>query len=449
MSKVAAPDKRTSCEPSVTSELLLLSRSELVARVVRSEVFSRSERLASLLTFVCDMALNGRGAELNEQRIGIDVFGRAPNYDSSVDGIVRTQASRLRQRLELFYSGEGAAEPIRIVVPKGGYVPVFVEQPVLDPPQPLTSAEEPPLLPAEELAGDEDTPPQRRWLQLLPWLVCALLAAVTGLLLLQRHSRPPLAPRAEHPLWSRIFTPGHPTLEVPGDSGLVLSYAFTQKGVTLSEYLAGRYREGNQARSSAFEPTGFPDIQTDVTNRRYTSIVDLQVAVHLEELALAQGSSLQVRYARDLRPNDLKNVNAILIGALEGNPWLEMFEPRMNFVLTNNYRTHVFTVLNRAPKPGEPSHWESTNGSPQSVYGVIALRPNLSNNGELLILEGTSMAGVEAAWDFVSDDAELLPLLHAMQRPDGKLPHFEILVGTQNMGASATHGELVAWRSEP
>jgi hypothetical protein len=71
----------------------------------------------------------------------------------------------------------------------------------------------------------------------------------------------------------------------------------------------------------------------------------------------------------------------------------------------------------------------------------------LSGNGNVLLIEGTSMAGTEAAWDFVSDDSELLPFLKRIQHPDGKIPHFELLLGTQNMSSSAVHSNLLAWRT--
>lgn len=72
---------------SPAAEWTRTTRRELVSRVVQSSTFARSERLSALLTYVCDMTLKGRGAELNEQHIGHAVFGRKPDYDSSADGL--------------------------------------------------------------------------------------------------------------------------------------------------------------------------------------------------------------------------------------------------------------------------------------------------------------------------------------------------------------------------
>ena len=51
--------------PTALSEA---ARRELVHRIVHSPTFGRSERLGTLLTYVCEMALRGREAEINEQK---------------------------------------------------------------------------------------------------------------------------------------------------------------------------------------------------------------------------------------------------------------------------------------------------------------------------------------------------------------------------------------------
>jgi hypothetical protein len=417
-----------------------LTHRELVSRVVASPTFARSERLSTLLTYICETSLKGRNGELNEQRIGHAVFGRARDYDSSVDGIVRTQASRLRQRLDLYFSQEGAEEPVRIVIPKGGYVPIFT-------PQTREQAPAPALVPAQTLPDLADEPAKRNVeRKLLPWLLCGVLAVALAALVahdtLQRHAA--AMTTTPHPLWGQILIPQEQTLIVPADSGLVLSHAFDFGSVSLLQYLAGDYRRTVSAPGVAPETQR---LRANFANRRYTSVVDLEAAVWLAQRAQSAQSALQVRYARDLRPNDLKSGNVVILGAFEANPWMELFERNMNFVLHNDYRSGAFSVINKAPHAGEPASWQSKGDDPQRrVYGVVAFTPNLSGSGNALLVEGTSMAGTEAAWDFVSDDAELLPFLKRIQRPDGKVPHFELLLGTQNMGSSAVHGNLLAWR---
>ena len=143
-----------------------------------------------------------------------------------------------------------------------------------------------------------------------------------------------------------------------------------------------------------------------------------------------------------------KSGNVILIGASEANPWVELFERNMNFVFQDNYKTGIFSVINRSPRPGEPARWDSAWNDPQRrVYGLVAYVPNLAGDGNVLILEGTSMSGTEGARDFVMDDSQLLPFLKRFSARMARLPHFEVLLGTQNMSASAVRSNLLAWRT--
>ena len=99
-------------------------------RVLSSGGFARNERLSHFLRFVVERHLEGRDGELKESVLGVEVFGRAPGFDPKVDGIVRTEAIRLRARLDKYYGSEGDADPLIIAVPKGGYRPVILERAV-------------------------------------------------------------------------------------------------------------------------------------------------------------------------------------------------------------------------------------------------------------------------------------------------------------------------------
>lgn len=431
-------------QPIATAEPLELVQRELVGRILASPYFVRSERLCTLLTYVCDMTFQGREDEINEQRIGHAVFGRSPDYNSSIDGIVRTQASRLRQRLEIYFQHEGAAEPLRLVIPRGGYVPIF--EPCFVTSAPISSPSLPPPVIQIPPSTTVQSHPSRQW---LPWTLCAILVAFVVLLGIRERVLTLAANPAitRHPLWSHLFVKGEPTLVVPADSGLVLYHNLSGRSIPLNDYLEGTYRD-QKLSAMGFRPDAtLTEWVTNLANRRYTSIVDLNIIDTLERRIRGYQAELQVRYARDVRPNDLKSGNAILLGAPEANPWVELYERNMNFVFENDYKANVFSVLNRSPRPGEPTHWDSVWNDPQRrVYCLVAYVPNLAGTGNALIVEGTSMSGTEGAWDFVSDDAVLLPFLKRIQRPDGSIPHFELLLGNQNMNASAVQSRLLAWR---
>jgi len=94
-------------------------------RVLESPGFIRNERLSRFLKFVVERSLEGKGSELKESVIAVEVFGRKADYDPKLDSIVRTEAGRLRSRLAEYYGGEGSNDAVVIELPKGGYTPVF------------------------------------------------------------------------------------------------------------------------------------------------------------------------------------------------------------------------------------------------------------------------------------------------------------------------------------
>ena len=96
---------------------------EQLDRVLRSPGFAHNERLSRFLRFVVERHLAGKDDELKESVIGVEVFGRRPDYNPKQDAIVRTEAGRLRARLSEFYIGEGKNDPLIIELPKGGYTP--------------------------------------------------------------------------------------------------------------------------------------------------------------------------------------------------------------------------------------------------------------------------------------------------------------------------------------
>ena len=94
-------------------------------RIRNSHSMSGCNRLLQLLNFVVGSTLRGDAAHLKETTIGVEVFGRSPDYDPKVDTIVRSQAWRLRTKLRKYYASEGAHDPMIIEIPTGHYVPAF------------------------------------------------------------------------------------------------------------------------------------------------------------------------------------------------------------------------------------------------------------------------------------------------------------------------------------
>ena len=114
-------------EPDVRAEL---------DRILAAKGFASAGRLSKLLRYVVEKTLAGETDQLKEYVVGLEVFERDDKYDPRIDSIVRVEAGRLRSRLDEYYSVDGAASPIRISLPKGGYSAQFTrveaaQQPVI------------------------------------------------------------------------------------------------------------------------------------------------------------------------------------------------------------------------------------------------------------------------------------------------------------------------------
>ena len=93
--------------------------------VLAFEMLKRAPALSSFLTFICEETLQGRAERLKEYTIAVEALGRPNEFQPIEDPIVRVQASRLRECLKGYYSGEGKGNPVQIRLPKGHYVPEF------------------------------------------------------------------------------------------------------------------------------------------------------------------------------------------------------------------------------------------------------------------------------------------------------------------------------------
>ncbi len=168
---------------SVDTSVLDQERLEVEALLER---FSRSPRIAGLLSYICRKYFAGELDQLNETQIAVEVFGRPPDFDRSQDAIARVEAHRLRRKLKEFYEGEGKDRPIQIVLPPGSYIPVFQHRngsltaPASTAPRPLngTSIEEP-VKDADSATTNPIDSQNWRWKTLL--LALGILGVIAGL----------------------------------------------------------------------------------------------------------------------------------------------------------------------------------------------------------------------------------------------------------------------------
>jgi hypothetical protein len=419
-------------------------RWHVARRVVASKGFAKSRFLTNFVLYICEKYLLGQTGEITEQQIGEQVFRRPHGYSPGEDNIVRNYARLLRQRLEEYFSTEGIEETIRIVVPRGGYIPLFLEENMIigtSKPEPLP-ADAPLLVFASrrDMAPREETHPvPGRFTWALKALCAALFLALLFVSLRGIHFRQ--QPSVSDRFWSVFFSPTRDTLLVPADSGLVIYQNLTKRRIPLAEYAGGEYQK------HTVSPLGIdPAIVNELGGRRYTSVVDLHLASAISQLPAVVKDRFKVRYAREVTLDDLKQSNVILLGSLNANPWVELFQKDLNFQFEPMQQQDEVVIRNVHPLSGEKTFYETDQNDPaRTTFGVIAVRPNLDGTGHVLLIEGINMAGTEAAADYLfSDDSRAL--LSQIFDAKGNMMSFEALLETSNIGANAPRPQIISTR---
>jgi hypothetical protein len=401
------------------------------------------------LLLVCERSLSGEADQINEQIIGVELFGRPNGYDSNDDNIVRAHASRLRRKLDEYFKSEGIHEEWRVDIPKGGYRPRF-KQIEPSPPKFRDSTGNDRLI-APSLARVPESKPSsdtRNWR-----FVALIVGAIFALPLIFLCVRPFLRPlKAEGAsldptiaLWSALVSNSRETLIVPGDSGLDLFENVTGRSVSITDYISGKYRNDIHSGSEHEKR-----LLRRVAERRLTSVVDLDAVALLENLRKVPQQHISHRYARDIQIHDLKSSNAILLGAPEANPWVGLFQDKLDFYITSDQTARIMTVTNRTPERGEESfYYFRPNDNTHNAYALVALVPNLSGTGHVLILQGTTMAGTEAAVEFVTNPNELGYVLNPYISQHHNVPNFQVLLQTRNISGNAPTAKILAIRVHP
>jgi hypothetical protein len=416
----------------------------LVMRVASSDRFKRTPRLREVLLYTARHALQGSAEDLHEQEIGVRVFGKPEGYDTGVENTVRVSVSQLRRRLALYFATEGTDSPVVIEIPPGTYRPIFR---VREERQPATST-------AASHSSPEAVPP--RWLRAIPLTIVGILISALFVLnlwlwhenSLLKSQTLPLAVQdiSVQRLWSAIFSPEARTDIVVADSGLALIQDVTGEVITLHDYVNGLHFD--RLERSAVGRAAWPLVDR-LSHRAFTSGADVHLSLRIALLNRHQWRRGAVRTAKDLTTRDFSADNFVLLGSRRSNPWVELFEPLMNFRVEFDAEAPGPFVHNIAPRSDEEEVYRpSPYGQPQSdLYAVVALLPNLQHTGRILIIAGTGMEATESAGDFLTRDSLSAEFLRRIGFGRQNSPtYFEAVVHSRFAAGAGVNPKVVAYR---
>lgn len=108
-----------------TAEISADAKRAALRSILESSRLASADRLQGFLTHIVEEDIAGRGADIRGKTIAQDVYGKDPAQGADPENVVRVDARRIRQILELFYQGEGASDPVRLHLDSGNYRPRF------------------------------------------------------------------------------------------------------------------------------------------------------------------------------------------------------------------------------------------------------------------------------------------------------------------------------------
>jgi hypothetical protein len=413
-------------------------RWQLIERILATGPFQKSVRLQELLRYMSERTIHGHAQELTEHNIGTAAFGKAWDYSPVEDSSVRVHARQLRLKLHEYFDGEGREESMIVEIPKGAYTPVFRKKkhteleltPVVLPPIPV-----------------EPIPRSVFSYSILPWILTVLLAAGCVFLGLRLRDTQPQSAATPWPL-SAVFDGSNKTHIVIADTNYGMLRIIGERQGSLEEYLQQDFgRDFKSAHMNERETR----IVNYISNSNLTSYADAMVATTLSNLVQGNRGLISVRSARDLRLRDLEEGNYVFVGSPGSNPWVSLFESRLNFQEAEGVVGESMKYFaNKQPAQGEQKTYQGLEftGSTGEDYATISLLPAGNGRGSVLILQGLQQEGTEAAGLFLADETSRERLKQALNIHGSvsKPIYFEALIRTRAVAGAPNATSIIATR---
>jgi len=370
---------------------------EQLDRILASPQFRNSKRYPNLLRYVVEHALDGRAGHLKERTLGVEVFHRAPDYDSNLDPVVRTTAVEIRKRIGQYYQEPGRESEIRIGFPAGSYVPEFR------------------IPPAKVVEEPVQAPPaaQKR-LPAFGWIVLAA-AVLAAILIVSLISRSNPSPTALDRFWSPVWNSPSPVLLLIGRSARrAQPPSVTPAAVTLGDLMAE-------------ETVAFAD---STTLAKLTGLMSMK------------GKPVHIRRFASAKLEDLRDGPAVLIGAFN-NEWTLRLTGQMRFHFE---RDNLLGWISDQQNPNS-RQWLVDRAAPIATvpedYGIISRVQDPTTGRLVVIAAGLTKFGTGAAGELLTDPQYLQSVARTAPK-DWDRKNIQIVFATKLVGESSGPPRIIA-----
>jgi hypothetical protein len=368
--------------------------------VLASPHFSNSKRYPALLKYIVVNTLAGKSDLLKERTLGVEVFDRPVTYDTNADTVVRYTAGEVRKRLLLFYHEEGRNSSIRISLPAGSYVPVFLrEQDRLGDHVVNGGHEAGPFLISDRPGDLVGGTPEFRAISKPGTGVGSLVPAWPPELI----GSPSLERRKVvlgRLLWLTL------TVMVAIGAGYFWTHRSIHPESAVDDFWAPLTRDQRSViictGSVVFAQDKYSGVITAGSNGNvdypFVSIQSASAIAQIDEAIERSGASTQLIASPWTTLTDLREHSIALIGAYNNQWTIRLLEP-LRFHFLPDPQARIVDALN--PKIG----WERDESVPYSSaddYAVVARFRDPNIDGWVVALAGLGRNGTEAAAQFAS-----------------------------------------------
>jgi hypothetical protein len=389
---------------------------EKLDRLLENSHFSNSKRFPSFLRFVVQEELEGRGDQLKERTLGLEVFGRDPGYDTTSDPIVRVTAAEIRKRIAQFYQEPGNGDQLRISLPPGSYVPHFVwptkaARLALFAPverSELASAQTEPVtelspLPVLAPARDPNSIGNARAAKhhLLFWISFAIaLIAVAICVTAWARTRPSALDR----FWAPMLNSGAPVF-----------VCFPR----------------NRVDTIRLRNATAPEQQQVLSEKNSAVMVDdLQPMVAISGLLEMRHQPYDLMGEDSATPTDLRHGPTVFLGAFD-NAWTLRVTHGLRYRFSNDPAMKYFWIEDTQ----SPARWQIDRGQQMATnnyrdYAIVARFVD-ANTGQIAVVSaGIAHGGTVAAGEFLTQAADMASIkAHAPKNWDGQ--NMEVVLSTE------------------
>jgi hypothetical protein len=424
---------------------------EALGQILRSAPFNGSKQSQTLLKYLVEHSLGEEGDSLKERTIGIEVFGRKPDYNTAEDPIVRARVGEIRKRLAQYYqSPEAQDSALHIFILPGSYRPTFALHPgendgsqdgaVTDQTETVDSHTGEDHASPKTAALVARAPGKARW---RIWAVAApavcvvLLVAWIGI---QKWTKSDL-----DLFWGPILDSKRPVVIYAGTAPV---YVRTMESYYSKMPPLQPGEEKQPALKWTLPSLAEQEVLTAkdvlVDTNGYVEVGDVTAVSNVTGLLNGHQHKFDLRLGPDLAFEDLHGSPTILVGSF-ANFWTMNMNPDLRFYFDRD--------LNIRERGGQGRVWSISHGASRARsstitedYAIISRLLDSKTGAPVITLAGTTTCGARAASEFVTDPVQMRQL-DRIPKDNWEHKNLELVLHTSLIDCNPTSMDLVTWQS--